>query len=316
MYKTKTNSELGNSVPYLMIVIGALIIASNHVLARYLDGSIPPLGLVFWRMIVAAIFLAPVTMLGLLKNRHLILQHWKLFFFMGALFVPLGNGLIYVAYLHTTAINGGVVSASQPAITVLLTWLLFRERINWRQCIGIFAAGIGVLWIITKGEPSALLLMNFNFGDLTMFTAVVFGALYNVLIRNVPKQIRVNELLVLVLFSGSLITLPLYVLETIYYAPVKVSLGTIFPILWVGIAVTAIAVGMISFSIRKVGANKASISNYMRALFTALLAVFILGETFENFHVYAIILILGGVFLMTRGTVVKSEFLIKRQKDF
>ena len=152
-------------------------------------------------------------------------------FFNGSTFRSLGNGLIYVAYLNTTAINGGVVSASQPAITILLTWLLFHEPINWRQCIGIFAAGIGVLWIITKGEPTTLLLMNFNIGDLTMFTAVVFGALHKVLIPKVPKQIRVRELLVLVLFSGSLITLPLYVLETIYYAPVKVFLGTIFPIL-------------------------------------------------------------------------------------
>lgn len=140
--------------------------------------------------------------------------------------------------------------------------------------------------------------MNFNIGDLTMFTAVVFGALYNVLILKVPKQIRVNELIVIVLFSGSLITLPFNVLETIYYAPVKVSVGTIFSILWVGIAVTAIALRIISFSIRKVGANKASISNYIRALFTALLAVFILGENFETFHLHPMILIIVAVFLM------------------
>ena len=313
MLKIKTNSGFENSLPYLMIISGALIIASNHVLARYLDGAIPPLGLVFWRMIIGAIFLIPFTLLELLEKRQLILNHWRLFFLMGALFVPLGNGLIYVAYLHTTAINGGVVSASQPAITVLLTWLLFHELINWKQSIGIFIAGIGVLWIIIKGEPSALMMMRFNSGDLIMLTAVVFGALYNVLIRKVPKQITVTQLLVIVLLSGSLITLPLYLLETIYYGPVKVNTSSVLSILWVGIAVTAIAVGMISFSIRKVGANKASISNYMRALFTALLAVVLLDENFKTFHFHAMILVVGGVFLMTLGTVVKSENLEKQQ---
>ena len=60
--------------------------------------------------------------------------------------------------------------------------------------------------------------------------------------------------------------------------------------------VTKIAVGMISFSIRKIGANKASISNYMRALFTALLAVLILDENFEFYHMFAIIFVISGSF--------------------
>ena len=297
-------------LPYLLIILGALIIASNHVLARYLDGAIPPLGLVFWRMITGAVFLVPFTVYGLLENRLLIIKHFRLFFLMGALFVPLGNGLIYIAYLNTTAINGGVVSASQPAITVLLTWFLFRELINWKQSVGIIIAGMGVFWIITRGEPAALLTMEFNNGDLVMLAAVVFGAMYNVLIRKVPKRISVTQLLVIVLLFGSLITLPFYILETIYFGPVKVNTVTILSILWVGIAVTAIAVGMISFSIRKVGANRASTSNYLRALFTALLAVILLGENFEAFHLYAMMLVIGGVFLMTFGTDEKRKELI------
>lgn len=295
------------SLPYLMIILGALIIASNHVLARYLEGSIPPMGLVFWRMLTGAIFLLPFTAHGLLINRALILKNWLLFLIMGALFVPLGNGLIYVAYLYTTAINGGLVSASQPAITVLLTWLLFQELINWKQSFGILIAAIGVFFIITKGEPSAILRMEFNIGDFIMLAAVVFGALYNVLIRKVPEQILVSQLLVIVLFSGSLITFPFYVFETMYFYPVPFNFFTIVSILWVGIAVTALAVGMISFSIRRIGANKASVSNYMRALFTALLAVVILDEAFEIFHLIALVLVIGGVYLMTLGTVVKDN---------
>ncbi len=295
------------SLPYLMIILGALIIASNHVLARYLEGSIPPMGLVFWRMLTGAIFLLPFTAHGLLINRALILKNWLLFLIMGALFVPLGNGLIYVAYLYTTAINGGLVSASQPAITVLLTWLLFQELINWKQSFGILIAAIGVFFIITKGEPSAILRMEFNIGDFIMLAAVVFGALYNVLIRKVPEQILVSQLLVIVLFSGSLITLPFYVFETMYFYPVPFNFFTIVSILWVGIAVTALAVGMISFSIRRIGANKASVSNYMRALFTALLAVVILDEAFEIFHLIALVLVIGGVYLMTLGTVVEDN---------
>ncbi len=296
---TDTNSS--NALPYLLIIAAALIIASNHVLARYLNGVVPPMGMVFWRMVVGALFLLPITGYGLIANRHLILRHWKLFTVMGILFVPLGNGLIYTAYLFTTAINGGVVSASQPAITALLTWLMFRDAINWKQGIGIVIAGIGVLVIITRGDPLAVLSMRMNIGDLIMLAAITFAALYNVLIRKVPEQIPVPQLMVVVLVTGAVITLPLYIIETIYLRPVPINLLTVGSILWVGIAVTAIAVALMSVAIRQIGANKASMSNYMRALFTALLAVVLLGEEFQTFHLIAMALVIGGVYLMTRG---------------
>ena len=303
--QTATSSKPGggtsNVLPYLLIVLAALIIASNHVLARYLGGIVPPMGMVFWRMVVGALFLLPITALGLFANRHLIFKHWKLFTLMGLLFVPLGNGLIYTAYLYTTAINGGVVSASQPAITVLLTWLMFRDVINWKQGIGIVIAGLGVLAIITRGDPLAILNMEFNKGDLIMLAAIAFAALYNVLIRKVPEQIPVPQLMVIVLVAGAVINLPLYILETIYIRPVPVTWVTVGSILWVGIAVTAIAVGLMSVVIRRIGANKSSMSNYMRALLTALLAVVLLGEAFQAFHLIAMVLVIGGVFLMTRG---------------
>jgi drug/metabolite transporter (DMT)-like permease len=296
---TDTNSS--NALPYLLIIAAALIIASNHVLARYLNGVVPPMGMVFWRMVVGALFLLPITGYGLIANRHLILRYWKLFTVMGILFVPLGNGLIYTAYLFTTAINGGVVSASQPAITALLTWLMFRDAINWKQGIGIVIAGIGVLVIITRGDPLAVLSMRMNIGDLIMLAAIAFAALYNVLIRKVPEQIPVPQLMVVVLVTGAVITLPLYIIETIYLRPVPINLLTVGSILWVGIAVTAIAVALMSVAIRQIGANKASMSNYMRALFTALLAVVLLGEEFQTFHLIAMALVIGGVYLMTRG---------------
>lgn len=296
-----TQAGTNNTLPYAMIVLAALIIASNHVLARYIGGVIPPMGMVFWRSVVSALFLLPFALSGLVLHRRLIAQHWKLFLLMGLLFVPLGNGLIYTAYTFTTAINGGVVSASQPALTVILVWLLFRETISWKQGIGIMIAGLGVLAIITRGDPLAVLRMEFNIGDLIMLVAITFAALYNVLIRNIPDAISVPTLMFVVMVTGLLVTLPVYMLESLYIQPVPVTWFAIGTFLWVGIAVTAIAVGLLNAAIRRIGANKASMSNYMRALFTALLAVALLGEDFETFHMVAMVLVIGGVYLMTLG---------------
>ena len=71
--------------------------------------------------------------------------------------------------------------------------------------------------------------------------------------------------------------------------------------LWVGIAVTVLAVGLTNTAVRIIGANKASMGNYLRAGFTAILAILLLGETFETFHAVGLVLVIGGVFLMTRS---------------
>jgi drug/metabolite transporter (DMT)-like permease len=41
--------------------------------------------------------------------------------------------------------------------------------------------------------------------------------------------------------------------------------------------------------------------NYLRAGFTAILAILVLGEQFQTFHAVGLVLVIGGVFLMTRS---------------
>ena len=94
-------------------------------------------------MVVGSLVILPFAISGAVNNRQTILENFKLFLIMACLFVPLGNGLIYVGYNFTTALNGGVVSTTQPALTVLISCLLFRDFINWKQATGIIIAALG-----------------------------------------------------------------------------------------------------------------------------------------------------------------------------
>lgn len=305
--KTDALSAPG-ALPYAMVITAAMILASNHIIARYLNGVVPPIGLVFWRMAIGSLVLLPFAARGVLVHRQLIRAHWKLFVIMACLFVPLGNGMIYMAYNFTTALNGGVVSTVQPALTVLLSWLLFRDLINWRQGAGILIAAVGVLIIITRGVPANLLAFQPNVGDLLILAATVFVALHNVLLRRVPKQIATFSYMLVIQVIGVAITLPIYVAETVFYRPVPVDLVTIGTLLWIGIAITTIAVGLTNTAVRLIGANKASMGNYVRSLFTALLAIVLLGEELHLFHTLALALVIGGVYLMTQGRTPAGSF--------
>src|SRR3546814_11074600 len=77
--------------------------------------------------------------------------------------------------------------------------------------------------ILSRGDPGILLMLEPNPGDVLLLIAVGFTALHNVLLRRVPTQISVPMLLVVIQLLGAIVTLPLYVAESVFYMPVPVT---------------------------------------------------------------------------------------------
>ncbi|MEK9662274.1 MAG: DMT family transporter [Alphaproteobacteria bacterium] len=294
----RSDSEIG---PYAMLLVAALILASNHIISRYLNGVLPPFGTAFWRFAIGGMVMLPLAGRSFWLQWPLIRRHFRFFVLLAVLFVPFSNGFIYLAYQWTTAMNGGVVSTVQPALTVALSALLFRDLVNRKQFAGLIIATVGVLVIVSRGDPVILLTLQFNVGDLALVFAMFSVALYNVLLRKVPAEINVPLLLLIVQIFGCAVTLPVYVAESVWYRTVPLTFEAIAALVWIGVAVTAIAVGLNNAAVRAMGANKASIGNYMRSIFTALLAIALLGESFETYHAVALALVIGGVWLLSRG---------------
>jgi drug/metabolite transporter (DMT)-like permease len=173
--------------------------------------------------------------------------------------------------------------------------------VSRRQTTGIAIAGIGVLIIIARGDPTALLGLDLNLGDLLMLASVCSLALNSILIHRVPRDIGIFQMMLVVQFIGLLLVLPVYAAETHYHRPMPSDLHTVSIMLWLGIAVTVVALGMSNTAVRLVGANKASMLNYIRSAMAAVLAIVLLGETLYPFHAVALLLVVAGVYLMTRG---------------
>lgn len=294
----RSDSEIG---PYSMLLVAALILASNHIISRYLNGVLPPFGTAFWRFAIGGMVMLPLAGRSFWLQWPMIRRHFWFFLLLAVLFVPFSNGFIYLAYQWTTAMNGGVVSTVQPALTVMLSALLFRDLINRKQFTGLVLATLGVLVIVSRGDPQILLSLQFNIGDLMLVFAMFSVALYNVLLRKLPDGIGVPLLLLIVQTFGCAVTLPVYIAESIFYRPVPITFEAIGALVWIGVAVTAIAVGLNNAAVLAMGANKASIGNYLRSIFTALLAIVLLGESFELFHGIALALVMGGVWLLSQG---------------
>ncbi|NNE84695.1 MAG: DMT family transporter [Alphaproteobacteria bacterium] len=287
--------------PYVFLAASAFILASNHIVGRTVQGSLPPMGLGFWRIMVASAVLLPFFWRQYIEAWPLIRTHWKLLLVMGAALAPLGNAAVYLAYNFTTAINGGIVATVQPVATVVLSYFLLSEFISRLQALGIAIAATGVLVIISAGDIDVLLSFRPNIGDLIMLGAMFGFAVHNVLLRKLPKGIRGPVIILAVQTFGVLILLPIYIVEMIVYKPVPLTWEAVTTIAWIGVVVGIFAVGFMNSAVLSLGPNKASMSNYMRAAFTTILAIVILGEQLRPYHMVAFVLVFAGIFLMGKG---------------
>lgn len=287
--------------PYGLMLAAATILASNHIIGRWVQGEMPPMGIGFWRLAIATAVLLPFVGRALWEKRAILQSHWKLFLVMGVALGPFGNAAVYVAYHFTTAINGGVVSTAQPVATVLLSILLFRDGISRNQWIGVVIATLGVLMIISRGDLAVLTTLEPNIGDLIMLAAMFGFAVHNVLLRRIPGDFTTAEILLTIQLFAMAVMLPIYILETIFYLPMPVTWESAAVMAWVGIAVAIVAVGFTNTVVLAIGANKAVMANYIRAVLTAVLAIAILGEEPQFFHLVAFVLVVIGVVLLGRG---------------
>ena len=287
--------------PYGLMLASALILASNHIIGRWVQGEMPPMGIGFWRLFIATVVLLPFVGISVWEKRAVLRRHWKLFLVMGVALGPFGNVAVYVAYHFTTAINGGVVSTAQPVATVLLSILLFRDGITRNQWLGVVIATLGVLVILSRGELSILAELEPNIGDLIMLAAMFGFAVHNVLLRRIPVDFTTAEILLTIQLFALAVMLPIYVLETLFYLPMPVTWESAAVMGWVGVVVAIVAVGFTNTVVLAIGANKAVMSNYIRAALTAILAILILGEELQAFHLIAFALVAAGVLLLGRG---------------
>lgn len=290
----------GDLRAYCYLTLAFLFMALNVIVGRAAHTEIPPLGLSFWRWLTAAILFLPFSWRHCRDQLPLIGQNWRILVMISVVMVPLGNNLIYVGLQDTTAINGGLIPVARPAIILVLSWFLFRGTVTRNQWMGIGIAVIGVVTVLTRGNPIILFQLDLNRGDLWLVGASIGIAFYQTLIGRVPRDIHPTVLLQVTMIISVLMMLPLYLFETLAGQPVVPTLPAIGAILFTAIFPAICAVYLINAGIAILGPARMSIFNYLPPLFVAAIAIPVLGEEPHWYHPVAFVLVSIGIVISAR----------------
>jgi drug/metabolite transporter (DMT)-like permease len=278
----------------LLLFLPPLFWAGNVVLARGIIDLIPPVSMSFWRWTLALILLAPFTWKQLRRDWPVAIKGWKTLCLAAFLGIACFNIMLYAAVHTTTALNCALMQAAMPAAIILVSFLIDGERILRRQAFGTVLCMAGASYILLQGKIDTLLKLQFTEGDLIMFAAIFFYATYTVLVRRRPA-IHPLSFLTLIIAIGVLFLAPLYLLEQQFTPALEINREVLLSIGYVAIFPSIFAYLCWNYGIERLGANRAGLYINLIPLFASALAVFILGERFQQYHWLGMLLIFAGI---------------------
>lgn len=282
------------------LVICTLAWAGNALVARATAGDLPPTGLSFWRWTTAMILLLPFTFRGLWQYRDVLLARWRQVVILAALSISSYNTLLYQAAQSTTAINLTLVNTGLPVAAFIWSVLLLRIWPSVLTLLGTLLSFVGLLVILSTGQPERLLSLQFNKGDLIMILAVLCWGLYSVLLRHwmlpVPGLIQLAALLV----CGVPILLPFYLWEYAATGGMPLTSQAVGAVGYTSVFASLLAYWAWNNGVRVLGPATASLFSYLMPVFAAMLGVLILDEQLQWFHFVGGALTFLGLVLATR----------------
>ncbi|MDL2397728.1 DMT family transporter [Rhizobium mayense] len=296
-----TGQAAGNSLAsaYSVAVLCWLLSAGVYIAAKWVSHEMPPWALCFWRVLIACAILLPIVrrhfgaMVALARARPLELLC------IGGVGLAICQGLLFTGLEHADVTTAGIIMALIPIITMILARLILGEPMGTWQVAGSIIAFLGIVVIVVKGSPAALMRLDINPGELWIVAGSLCFSLYAVLLRRAKFDIERLPLLVLLLGAAVLTALPFYLWELASDERSALNGNGLIALAYVAIPGGALTYYLFNRSVEALGAARAGVLLYLQTIFTAVLAYLLLGEQLQFYHLEGAAIIIVGLLLVT-----------------
>lgn len=280
---------------YFYPLFAILFWAGNVAVSKMASHAISPVAITFYRLVLALAVMSTFVLIPVWKNRHTIQQYWKQLALGGFLSVSLFQFLSYQAAATTTATNMAIVTALIPLLTMILSSVMLKDRISYGMLFGGALSFYGILYLLGHGSIRNVWGQGVHLGDGLMLIAAAGYALYGVLLKRWKMPIPAWQSN----FVQSSFAI-LYVLPFFVFLPaqdIQLNQQTIPLIVYASIFSSVLLSYLWIEGVRHLGPNRNSIFMNLLPLFTALIAVALLGEHLQMFHYIGGSLTLVGILI-------------------
>ncbi len=287
--------------PYFCLVLAMMLWASTFIALKLAFRIYDPMVVIFGRMAVAS--LCALFFPFVFKNIRFRMKDIKYIAFM----VICEPCLYFIfeakALVHTSAAQAGMITSMMPLMVAIGAWLILKERLTFRTCIGFFIAVMGALWLSLASKasshgPNPLL------GNFLEFMAMVCASGYALSLKKLTDQYSPLFLTFIQAFAGAVFFFPALFLPGTQL-PVQAEPLPLVAILYLGSVVTLGAYGSYNYGVSKIPACQATAFINLIPVFSLIMSAMVLGERFSSVQYMAATLVFIGVILSQdfKGTI-------------
>jgi drug/metabolite transporter (DMT)-like permease len=284
---------------YLKLFCVPAIWGATFIAGRIASANLPPTTSGFLRFVFALIALLIALQLsqGIASLRAINRQQLLGTAALGLTGIFAYNLLFFGALSFLPASRTSLIVALNPVVTMLLAYIVLREKLSLLKCFGMALALAGVFIVITRGD-FAQLGSSVGKGELMMFCAISSWAIYTLISRKLLIGLSAIQTTTLASAWGALF-LGIAALKDVG----AVNAAAFIPSVWLslaflGVVGTAVAFVWYNEALQKLGSARTVIFNNLVPVFGVFFGWLILGEPLSLSLLIGGTIAVAGVFIV------------------
>src|SRR6266850_648201 len=170
-----------NSVNLVKAAFAVTAWGASFVATKIALRELTPVALV-WARFALGIPVLGLFVLGRRQLRPMERRNFPYFLLLGFLGITLHQWLQSNGLVTSQATTTGWMVATTPLFIAVLGWLFLRERLGPKGIAGIMIAAAGVLLVVARGDPGAIVVGRLGApGDVLIMVSAVNWAVFSVI---------------------------------------------------------------------------------------------------------------------------------------
>lgn len=290
--------------PYLALLAAHVIWGANYVVAKITLQEIPAMSLGFLRFGFAALLILPFILTLAPKERRIKFEHLPKLVLAGIFLAAVNITFFYLGLQRTYAIDASALDLSIPLFSVLIGWLVLKEKIFVVNLMGIGLGLAGAITII--GLPLILfgIVSPTNlFGDLLILLSAVSSVVGMTIIKKLSKNYSPVVITGFVFTVGAVAFLIPAIFEFINNPDWlgRVSILGLLGLIYIILLGSISAYFLLIYGLSKLELSHANLFQFLEPAVAATFAVPLLGERISFSFIIGTCLVVLGVYWGTLG---------------
>ena len=284
-------------LPLLAATIATTIYGINHTVAKMvMPIYIGSLGLVFLRVLGATIIFWTISLFFKTKP---IEKKDRLTILKCGLFGMSINIAAFIAGLdYSTPVNSSILIIISPIFVVILSFFIFKNKINFIKILGIILGFIGAMILILTADSNSSIGRNIPLGNFLFIVNSISYAYYLIIVKPMAEKYDLITLFKWLFLIGLIFNFPLGINQFLDVDWASLPIWeAVLPMVFVVVGTTCMTYFLNGYALSKITSTEVAVFMYLQPIIGILFAIFTKSDTITLIMFVASVLIFTGVYL-------------------